>query len=529
MRAPLLLAGLLLATAGAAYALGTAEIGAGPRGPLASEAEDEDDAVPPQPLPPAAPPPALRAAAPRPAGPSAADVGTAPPPPSGTAPKPVEPEPSRRVLVTVEVVDATTGRPVPGARWTSRALPKPPAPPAGGPATTDPSADPIGCVLEAGEASAEVATVPPSFEAGTSAVLAPEGDEVSDLRLALDRLPSGWCDVGLDADDLHVSRYASAVSVVWPVVPEADVVVAFTVGGAAPPAWMGFGDVSLTVHVAGSPIDDRSEPVVGGVRVHGVPALRGAPVHLEAIVWSDDGGRKGTLDAELGLDPRRALQWTVDLPAVGSPDLDLGWGCCCGGCRCGGFGRRPRGFTGATGSVVATVTRRDGRPAVDAFVVATPTGADAEARRGAWSARVGRDGTWRLDGLPVGAYALRLNEAGLVWSETAFEVAADEAVAVALHEAAPASIDVLVVHEDGAPAAGAVLSVAPAAGTWVELGDDDVQRVAPHTGADGRRRVTGLPSGATTVRATYAGRRVEGTVDLGVGGDARLTLTVPAK
>ncbi|MBL9086833.1 MAG: hypothetical protein JNM10_06790, partial [Planctomycetia bacterium] len=148
---------------------------------------------------------------------------------------------------------------------------------------------------------------------------------------------------------------------------------------------------------------------------------------------------------------------------------------------------------------------------------------------GGWSARVGADGTWRLDGLPVGAYALRLNEAGLVWSETPFEVVAGVPATVALVEAPAASIDMLVVHEDGAPAAGAVLEVTPAAGTWVELGDDDVQHVAPHTGADGRRHVTGLPSGATTVRATYAGRRVEATVEVATGATERLTLTVPAK
>ncbi|MFO0933529.1 MAG: hypothetical protein U1E39_12580 [Planctomycetota bacterium] len=527
MRAPPLLAGLLLATAGAAYALGTAEAGAGPRGPLAAEVED--DAVPPEALPPAEAPPALRAGAPRSARPSAADVGTAPPPPSGTAPTPVEPKPSRRVLVTVEVVDATTGRVVPGARWTSRALPKPPAPPAGGLATTDPSAEPIGRVLEAGEARAEVESVPPSFERGASAVLAPEGADVSDLRLDLCHVPAGWCDVGLDAGDLRVSRYAASVLVVWPVVPEADVVVEFTVGGASPPAWMGFGSVSVSATVAGERVSASAEPVVGGVRVHGVPVLRGASVELAASVWGEDGGRQGSAEGVLGTDGSRPQRFTIDLPEAASDELSFSGCWRCGGCRCGGAVRRLRRWTGATGSVVATVTRRDGRPAVDAFVVAVPVGAEAEERRGAWSARVGADGMWRLDGLPVGAYALRLNEAGLVWSETPFDVVADAPASVALREAAAASIDVLVVHEDGAPAAGAVLEVTPSAGTWVELGDDDVQRVAPHTGADGRRPVTGLPAGATTVRATYAGRRAEATVDVATGATERLTLTVSAK
>lgn len=515
MRASPLLVGLLLATAGAAYALGTAEAGAGPRGPLAAEVED--DAVPPETLLPAAPPVLRASGLHRATPPSAADVGTVPLPASGAAPEVVAEPPAeaRRLRVTVEVVDATTGRAVPGARWTSRALPKPPTPPSPRDA--------------ADGAPAEVESVPPSFENGASAVLAPQGFDVSDLRLDLCHVPTGWCDVGLDAGDLRVSRYASAVSVVWPVVPEADVVLEFTVGGAAPPAWMEFGDVWVSATVAGERHSVSSEPVVGGVRVHGVPALRGAPVRLEVNVWADDGGRQGAVEGEIGSDPSRPLRLTIDLPEAASEELAFSGRGSCGGCRCGRAIRRLRRWTGATGSVVATVTRRDGRPASDASVVATPTGGDADARRGAWSARVGADGAWRLDGLPVGAYALRLHEAGLVWSETPFEVVAGAPTTVALVEAPAASIDVLVVHEDGMPACGAVLEVTPSAGTWVELGDDDVLRVAPHAGADGRRHVTGLPSGATTVRATYAGRRVEATVDVATGATERLTLTVPAE
>ncbi|MBL9086954.1 MAG: hypothetical protein JNM10_07400, partial [Planctomycetia bacterium] len=378
MRAPPVLVGLLLATAGAAYAFGSAEAGAGPRGPLAAE-----DRAPEAPADaPAARPPMLRAwGLPRAAPPPVLEVGTAPPPPSGSAPGTPREAPSRRVLVTVSIVDATTGRVVPGARWTSRALPKPPAPPSPRDA--------------ADAAPAEVESVPPSFENGASALLARAGDRVASLYLGIDpRHAPGYAEVGFPGHLIPVSRYASTLSVVWPVVPEADIVVEFTVGGAVPPTWMDFGDVSIGATVAGERCEASAEPVVGGVRVHGVPALRGASVELDVNVWSDDGGRGGCVAGALGTDPSRPLRFTIDLPAAASDELLLCSGCwSCGGCRCGGSLRRARAWTGAAGSVVATVTRRDGRPAADAFVVAIPTGDDADARRGGWSARVGADGT----------------------------------------------------------------------------------------------------------------------------------------
>ena len=227
------------------------------------------------------------------------------------------------------VVDATTGRAVPGARWTSRALPKPPNAADGAPV--------------------EAETVPPSFAAGTGAVLAPEGFNVSDLRLDLGHVPVGWCDVGLDAGELVVSRYAASVFVVWPVVPEADVVVEFTVGGAAPPAWMGFGDVSIDATVAGERCDASAEPVLRGVRVHGVPALRGAPVHVEANVWSDDGGRQGAVEGVIGSDACLPLRWTIDLHVTASNEMLCGGCWSCGGSRCGGSFRRQPAWTGKTG------------------------------------------------------------------------------------------------------------------------------------------------------------------------------------
>lgn len=513
MRAPPVLVGLLLATAGAAYAFGSAEAGAGPRGPLAAE-----DPAPEAPADaPAAPPPMLRAGGlPRPAPPPVLEVGTAPPPPSGSAPGTPREAPSRRVLVTVSIVDATTGRVVPGARWTSRALPKPPAPPSPRDA--------------ADAAPAEVESVPPSFENGASALLARAGDRVASLYLGIDpRHAPGYAEVGLPGHLIPVSRYASTLSVVWPVVPEADIVVEFTVGGAVPPTWMDFGGVELSATVAGAWCSSSGERVAGGVRVHGIPALRGAPVRLEADVRSDDGGRGGTIEGVIGPDPSRPLRWKLDLPAIATACGASSGFIFSPGCRRDGALWRERPWTGKTGSVVFTVTRRDGRPAADALVLAYPTGDDADARDGDWSGFVRSDGRLRLDGVPIGTYTLRLDEAGLVASETPFEVVADTVTSVAAVEAPAASIDVLVVHEDGAPAAGAVLEVTPAAGTWAELGDDDVQHVAPHTGPDGRRHVTGLPSGATTVRATYAGRRVEATVEVATGATERLTLTVPAK
>ncbi|MBL9086955.1 MAG: hypothetical protein JNM10_07405, partial [Planctomycetia bacterium] len=182
---------------------------------------------------------------------------------------------------------------------------------------------------------------------------------------------------------------------------------------------------------------------------------------------------------------------------------------------------------GATGSVVAHVTERDGRPAVGAFAAAIPTGADAAARYGAWSGPTDAYGTLRLDALPVGTYVLRLAEPGLVASEVPFEVTPSAGTTVDVREGEPVSLEVFVRHADGTPATGAELDVQPSIGVWMDF-DGARQRVRPRIGADGRRLVGGLPAGRTRVEARFGDRRVEQTVDARPGVAARVELTGPA-
>ncbi|NUM45625.1 MAG: TonB-dependent receptor plug domain-containing protein, partial [Anaerolineales bacterium] len=130
----------------------------------------------------------------------------------------------------------------------------------------------------------------------------------------------------------------------------------------------------------------------------------------------------------IGPDPSRPLRWKLDLPAIATACGASSGFIFSPGCRRDGALWRERPWTGKTGSVVFTVTRRDGRPAADALVLAYPTGDDADARDGDWSGFVRSDGRLRLDGVPIGTYTLRLDEAGLVASETPFEVVADKDV-----------------------------------------------------------------------------------------------------
>lgn len=502
MRAPTLrrwpVAGCLAATGLAALFFGIAAPGGGPRGPLADDEAAAKASTVTASV--AAPPPlaGARHGAPERAAP--APTATARPEPAAGPPPVAEAPLARRLAVTVHVVDVTTDAPVEGARWTSDRLPSSP----------DPDA------------------ARPTFASGETVAFASDADVLAQLGLAPADLPAGFCDLGVEPT-VRIGRRATEFEVHWPVAPEADVFVAFTVAGAPPPPAWPLDDVGLSASVPGFRWQRTGTREAGGFRLPRVPALRHADLTVTAYSLPDEGRPLAATRVSLGPDPRRPVRVVVDLPAtIEGEALGLSGASGVRGGVFTGRGRRPAGpWGGAKGSVVAHVTERDGRPAVGAFAAAIPTGADAAARYGAWSGTTDAYGTLRVDALPVGTYVMRLAEPGLVASEVPFEVTPSAWTTVDVREGEPVSLEVFVRHADGTPATGAELDVSPSIGVWMDF-DGARQRVRPRIGADGRRLVGGLPAGRTRVEARFGDRRVEQTVDVRPGVAARVELTVPA-
>ncbi|MBL9085715.1 MAG: hypothetical protein JNM10_01100, partial [Planctomycetia bacterium] len=273
----------------AALFLGIAALGGGPRGPLADdEASAEASTVAASVTASAAAPPPLAGA--RHGAPErAAPAPTTPPRPEPAAGPSdvVEPSRARRLAVTVHVVDLTTDAPVEGVRWTSDRLPSSPDP----------------------------AAARPTFASGETVVFTSDADVLAQLGLVLADLPEGFCDLGVEPT-VRIGRRAHELEVHWPVAPEADVFVTFTVAGAPPPPAWPLDDVGLSASVPGFRWPRSGTREAGGFRVPRVPALRHADLTVTAYSLPDEGRPLAATRASLGPDPRRPVRVVVDLPAT---------------------------------------------------------------------------------------------------------------------------------------------------------------------------------------------------------------------
>ncbi len=313
-----------------------------------------------------------------------------------------------------------------------------------------------------------------------------------------------------------ISRFAERVRaevVIW---PEARVLVRVRKVDGTPAAGANLTDAFLGGwhhFQAGVVTTDGS----GSARLPAIPFIRGERVNVMAEL--DGRIARATKPVAL-VEPGEEILVEITLPEkAGAAAIGIGGGA---GGMFGGRRGSKRNLRMAFPDAVleVEVRRRDGSPAADAQVVATPAGGIP------CRARTGPDGTISFKGvLPAGEVVVSLEEPGLLAAPETVVLVSGSAGRVVLRETEGAASAVLVLDADGRPAAGAALTVATGSGLPYVLVDGAVQVLGIRTGPDGRCALPGLPPGTVTVTATLGSRTASASAEAGL--PVEITLPAP--
>jgi hypothetical protein len=330
-----------------------------------------------------------------------------------------------------------------------------------------------------------------------------------------------------------VSRYATRLTAVVLLHPEAEVFVsvARSDGDAEAPAAF-----APSVTVGGRGVELRaSEWTAGGFRLRGVPFVRGASWSLTASADYSDGSRSASAAGRFEGTPADGIRVALMFPP---PSTFQGRGghrsiCCCGcGSRCRSFVENPRL---PVGDVTLHVRRRDGRPAARAALrfehdTTETIAGETAANDPRWQSRYDRADetgaiTWR--DIPAGHWLLSIVEDGLVPTVAVIDVAPRQLTTVTVTERSGSTIDLAVVDAEDKPVPFATVSLKqPSGADWLDVSDDDVQRLDDLTDVNGHRSLAHVESGDVEVRVSHGGRVAKATVHLGDRATERVRITL---
>jgi hypothetical protein len=266
----------------------------------------------------------------------------------------------------------------------------------------------------------------------------------------------------------------------------------------------------------------------GCYRIHGVPFFRDQPIWLLAYRPWDlrtqdadspltaepevESSEDAVVRATLAHDTRSTLRVSIRL-AEFPFDLPAGIGGCFN-CRCGGH-RAPA--SQPTGSLEIDVRRRDGRVLAGATI-------DVE---GVDRVRTDENGHATVERVPIGKRTASLKEPGLVPAAVSVEVLPDVTSHLRLDEPEGGTIHLTVVAEDGDPVPYAKVDVGQASHTaWLDVTDDDVQRIDSWTDHGGVRILEHVEPGVVRVKAKWCALEGEAEAHVVEGGatDVRIVL-----
>ena len=133
--------------------------------------------------------------------------------------------------------------------------------------------------------------------------------------------------------------------------------------------------------------------------------------------------------------------------------------------------------------------------------------------------------TWPA--VPAGLWHVAIREPGVVPTETAVEVVAGERVETTVTESRGATIDLLVVDESGEPLPFASARIVqPSLVEWLDVSDDDVERVDEFVDIRGRRSLAHVEPGDAQVVVTRGARTTNATVHTTDASTSRVTVTL---
>lgn len=349
-----------------------------------------------------------------------------------------------------------------------------------------------------------------------------DGDDDQAVVVEVTRVGRAWVDIGIvdpgtgrlrdrTPTPLCVSPYATECLLVVPVHREASIIVIPTVDGE--PA----SDVTVArVKLGREELKSwRAEADPGhGIRLRGVPFLRGAHVDVEVSTTVRGEKVRPTATGEL---PDAAGQVLTLQLALGSPffnnasDIDIR-----GGRPENHFEMTADGWLSFSPSVLPAakdgrrvqVRRVDGTPAVAALVLVQ---GDPDSAGGSTELR------WETNdvgetALPIsltGTRRIQILQHGFIGAEVHADLSSDVVAPLVITEGASGSLEIEVVDESGAAIPYASIAVDQASWQrWVDL-DGCVQRLDGFTDERGRRTIHHVDAQGARVVATY-GDRAEG-------------------